>query len=439
MLTLDQGKDIIDIYGPHRARWPASDIPSMDQLSADPEFERYLKAQLKIDKQLAEWEEAIDGAQIDEDDMNLDEDDGDEDYDVPEGDGDDEEEEDHGQHQDSEDDEDDGIGPITLDERDLADMDSMFADAIQALIDNHATGNFNVFSRDRDKLVDIPVRDGTSTEDIDRSVAAAVGPLMKDLRRLIAARSQVRRIPGKRSGRLHAASLHRIKVGDDRVFSRKEEAQSLSTAITLLMDNSGSMSGSRLKLATETAYALGTVLNKLGIAFECIGFTSDYQNDKEWNNAVAEAARHHPIARVNPLVMPKFKAFDERWTIPVQQRFGHVFNGGRPCSMGDTPEGCGLEFAAKRLLQRPEERKILICMTDGEPGTAGSGVYNPGTYVAQSRRMVESIALAGVDVVGIGIQHAGPTNYYPNSLVIQNVSEMPKLLMGVLKKFLIGK
>jgi hypothetical protein len=52
--------------------------------------------------------------------------------------------------------------------------------------------------------------------------------------------------------------------------------------------------------------------------------------------------------------------------------------------------------------------------------------------------MVESIALAGVDVVGIGIQHAGPTRYYPHALVIQNIDEMPKLLMGVLKKFLIG-
>jgi cobalamin biosynthesis protein CobT len=433
MLTVDAAKDLIDTYGPHRARWPASEVPAIDALNrTDTEFRRYLKAQLKIDRQLNNWEEEIDGAQVDADD-ELEGEGGDEDVDTDLPD-DEDPGEDHGRDED----EDDGIGPIHLDERDLADMDQMFADAIQALIDNHATGNFNVFSRDLDRLVDIPVKDGTAVEPIDRAVAQAVGPLMKDLRRLIAARSQVRRIPGKRSGRLHAASLHRIKVGDDRVFSRKEEAVSLSTAITLLIDNSGSMSGPRMKLATETAYALGTVLNKLGIAFECIGFTTNGNPGRDYLDALHQASRKYPISRSLPLNMPKFKAFDERWTIPVQQRFAAVFGGQRPCQMNCTPEGCGLEFAAKRLLARPEERKILICMTDGEPGTQGSTGYVPGLYVNQSRKMVESIALAGVDVVGIGIQHAGPTNYYPNSLVIQNVAEMPKLLMGVLKKFLLG-
>jgi hypothetical protein len=436
MLTLDAAKDLIDTYGPHRARWPASEVPAIDALNrTDQDFRRYLKAQIKIDKQLNDWEEAIDGVEVEDDE--LDQQGGDEDFDgdTP----DDEEDDAAGTHED-EGDEDDGIGPIHLDERDLGDMDQMFADAIQALIDNHCTGNFNVFSRDLDRLVDIPVPAGTSTEPLDKAVASAVGPLMKDLRRMIASRSQVRRIPGKRSGRLHAASLHRIKVGDDRVFSRKEEAQSLSTAVTLLMDNSGSMGGTRLKLATETAYALGTVLNKLGIAFECIGFTCNSNPGRDYMDALnkATASQKYPIGRSMPLNMPQFKSFDERWTIPVQQRFGAVFNGGRPCSMGDTPEGCGLEFAAKRLVARPEQRKILICMTDGEPGTAGTIGYIPGIYVNHSRKMVESIALAGVDVVGIGIQHAGPTNYYPNSLVIQNVTEMPKLLMGVLKKFLIG-
>jgi hypothetical protein len=52
--------------------------------------------------------------------------------------------------------------------------------------------------------------------------------------------------------------------------------------------------------------------------------------------------------------------------------------------------------------------------------------------------MVRSIEAAGIDLVGIGIQHNGPTGYYSNSMVIQNVGEMPKLLMGVLKRFIVG-
>jgi cobalamin biosynthesis protein CobT len=329
----------------------------------------------------------------------------------------------------------------------MPDMDKLFADAIKGYLEETANGQFNVFSRDRDGFVDITVPEGTTTEAIDKAVAQAVGPLMKDLRRLIAARSQVRRIPGKRSGKLHAASLHRIKLGDDRVFSRKEESPSLNTAITLLIDCSGSMCGGSLKLATETAYALATVLNKLGIAFECIGFADGWAEGtyedheiQEWWAAVQEASKVHPIGRANPLMVPRFKSFEDRWTIPVQQRFAAVFDNERNVQMGSTPEGCGLEFAAKRLLQRTEDRRILICMTDGEPMCGG---YNQTgekgkTDYQHSRDMVKSIELAGIDIVGIGIQQDGPTRYYPRSLVINNVYEMPKLLMGVLKSFIIG-
>src|SRR5205085_645007 len=146
----------------------------------DTDFRRYLKAQIKIDSQLNNWEEAFDGAAI-EDDEDDDLDQADDQH--PDAD-DQPEDEDPGDQAEPDADEDDGIGPIHLDERDLADMDSMFADAIQALIDNHATGNYNVFTRDLDRLTDIVVPADTAVEPIDKAVQKAVGPLMKDLRRM---------------------------------------------------------------------------------------------------------------------------------------------------------------------------------------------------------------------------------------------------------------
>jgi cobalamin biosynthesis protein CobT len=137
--------------------------------------------------------------------------------------------------------------------------------------------------------------------------------------------------------------------------------------------------------------------------------------------------------------MPKFKSFDERWNIPTQKRFAANFQT-RTISMGMTPEGCGLEFAAKRLIARKEDRKILICMTDGAPGCHDMNYSNEAecSDLTHSKRMVKSIEAAGIDLVGIGIQHHGPTGYYSNSMVIQSIDEMPKLLMGVLKKFIVG-
>jgi cobalamin biosynthesis protein CobT len=489
MLTADDALDIIDIYGPNSKDWPGFARSDMDALIAsDEDVAAYLKRQKIIDDMLNGWEEDKDGARIEDDDLErsdeeqwpdmddeeLDEpaqpetsEDSDEQDEDQSGEGDEETDEDEqsggGDESDQDEDfsiappeddyedEDEGysepLPPLDVDPNDISDMDEMFEAKIKAFVDESADGQFNVFSRDRDGFVDIKVPEGTTLEPIDQAVARAVGPLMKDLRRMIAARSQVRRIPGKRSGKLHAASLHRIKLGDDRVFSRKEEAQSLNTAITLLIDCSGSMSGGSLRLATETAYALATVLNKLGIAFEAIGFADGWAQDsatpeeiRQWQEEAFEASKEHPLGRMQPLMVPKFKAFEDRWTIPVQQRFAAVFDDEYNVQMGSTPEGCGLEFAAKRLLQRSEDRKILMCMTDGEPMCFGynqTGAKEKSDY-QHSKDMVKSIELAGIDIVGIGIDHDGPTRYYPRSLVIHNVEEMPKLLMGVLKQFILG-
>jgi cobalamin biosynthesis protein CobT len=298
--------------------------------------------------------------------------------------------------------------------------------------------------------VDIVVPDGVNLEPLEQKVAKTTGPLQKDMRRLIAARSQVKRMPGMRSGRLHSPNLHRIMAGDDRVFTRREEAPSLDTAISLVIDCSGSMNGNRMVLATETAYAIGSVLARLNVAFECLGFTDNGSDPrvatKEYKQALAEADAIAKIIRPIPIVMPKFKTFDERWTQPTQRRFAHVFNQlgySDNCGfkMGSTPEGCGIEFAARRLVARPEQRKIMLVMTDGEPC---GHVYNPRgmedyhAYQRQSEQVVKAIAAAGIDLVGIGIQHNGPEGYYPHHMTIQDVSEMPKQLLQLLKKFMTG-
>jgi cobalamin biosynthesis protein CobT len=447
-LNINDAMDLIDIYGADEDLWPTRDRDMLkDMIANDEDFADYVKDVKRIDDMLANWEEADDGLDVGEtdDDGRSDRDD---DYDRDE----DEEFESAGMggpvmHDQDEDDD----TVIEINPERLKDMDEMFADAIQKAFSDADPSEFRVFTRDYDGIVDIDgVSDTTPIDKLDQAVAKSVGPLMKDLRRLIAARSQVKRVPGMRSGRLHGPNLHRILSGDDRVFTRREEAQSLDTAISLVVDCSGSMAGPRMQLAMQTAYALGSVLSRLGIQFECLGFTDNYGDprvtNKSYQKEVAAADKVAKIIRAVPIIMPRFKEFGERWTQPVMRRFASVFNagGGYGCGVpfGATPEGCGMEFAARRLIARKEARKIMIVMTDGEPG---GHVYEPRnmndhwSYKRQSGDMVKAIEAAGVDLVGIGIQHAGPTGYYTNSMVIQNLEEMPQQLLGLLKKFILGK
>lgn len=503
-LSIDEAKDLIDTHGPDEVFWPLAEKPILKQLiSNDPSFREYVEDAKWLEDMLANWEMIENGAEIDldldddaftpppigEDDSDdVDADDqanddigDDEDQDTDPGDdpdaaignsgglssrseddefgkGSDNNSVGHGLPPQSDGSEDEGedeeeepqpIVVVELDPEDIKDMDGMLTEFIRDQTSQLGEGEFRVFSRDYDELVDIKIPDHVSLEEIDKAVAQSTGPLQKDLRRMIAARSQARRHPGKRSGRLHAPNLHRILSGDDRVFFRKEEAPVLDTAITLLLDCSGSMEGERMKLATETAYAIATVLNRLNVPFECIGFTDRYNHpimkDKEFQRELVEADSIAKIIRAVPLAMPRFKTFDERWTHPIQRRFGHVFNrrGSHDCGIpwGSTPEGCGIEFAARRLLARGEKRKIMMVMTDGEPC---GHIYNPrypedgDAYQRHSEEMVKRVEASGVDLIGIGIQHSGPTDYYSNSMVINAVDEMPKKLMDLLKKFIVG-
>lgn len=493
-LSFDEAADLIDVYGPDETFWPSAEKPALRRLMAnDTAFRDYVEDAKWLESMLDNWSSSEDGATIDWNDDDFmpnaagptdsvdDQDDDtdsvddqddrndDEDHDdgpigsIPTGDGqnDAEVEEDMPGSgagsaapiptpSDGEDEDDDAPEIIELDPADIKDMDGMFQDFIRKQMEDADPTEFRVFTRDFDEMVDIKIPDHVSLEGIDQRVAQTTGPLQKDLRRMIASRSQVKRIPGMRRGRLHAPNLHRIMAGDDRVFTRRQEADSLDTAISLLIDCSGSMNGTRTVLAAETAYAIGSVLAKLGIAFECLGFTDNHYDPriatKEYQQQLSVADATAKIIRAIPIVMPKFKTFDERWTMPVQRRFAHVHNShgySDHCGykMGSTPEGCGLEFAARRLLARKEKRKILISMTDGEPG---GHVYNARghsdffAYQQQSINVVKSIEASGIDLVGVGIQHAGPQGYYANSMVINKVEEMPKQLLALLKRFIVG-
>lgn len=456
-LSTSEAMDVVDAYGPDRALWPQQYVTAMDHaIQRDPELADYIADTARVEAMLENWDEDDDGAQIDLSDLggNDDEDEEDEDdYDVSQ----------HGGGFDNtaggapqnEDDED---APEILevnvsDLQNLSDLDGHLTDLIRKEIElaGQQDDSWNVFTKDYDKILDVNPPASTPLVAIDQAVQATTGPLQKELRRLIAARTLSKRLPGLRRGKLHGANLHRILAGDDRVFFRRQEAPALDTAVTLLLDCSGSMGGPRLKLAVETAYALAAVFNRLGIAFECLGFTtanSTHPDYAEWNSKtyraeLDEAAQTATIHRHQPIAIPGFKTFDERWSPEVQRRFAYSFNSGgcyiAGVDMQGTPESCSNEFAARRLLQRKEQRKIMITMTDGEPTANPYNSYDPTLARRRSAQVTRMIESSGIDLIGIGIQHSAPTAYYKNSMVINDLSEMPTKLLALFKELLLGK
>lgn len=287
--------------------------------------------------------------------------------------------------------------------------------------------DYTAFTKDEDKIEVFDTDRMTIADnwipDLDEKVGSMVGPMQKEIERMMAAQSYSVNTAGHRSGRLHSPSLYRVLQGDARVFQRREIHSSKDTAVTLLIDNSGSMYGSRIVTAMEAAYVLGQTLERVNIASEILGFTTGYLSNKaqmQANNDKCRFDRYHTI------VMPIFKQFNERMSPVVKKRIvGQMHH---QVGMNTNTDGESLQYAAARLAPRREARKVLLVLSDGQPVGSNSGGHLKG--------VVDDLNKSGIETIGIGIQTNAVRSYYDRSLVLNRVEDLPSVVMGELKRIL---
>jgi cobalamin biosynthesis protein CobT len=315
-----------------------------------------------------------------------------------------------------------------------------FDSALSSIISNAASvaakeSSYLIYTKEGDIVEPLKVGSGydsTMLVELSDKVDHMVGPLQKDLERAIAARSLATWEAGRRSGRLHAANLARLAVDDGRVFRRRQESTSKDVAVELVVDVSGSMRGAKVHLATQAAYALSSVLERIGISNEVICFTTgrpavDYET---LNEEIRKIGRS--FTRIESLYMPILKGFNERLKTDVKERFGWLPNSR---ILRNNVDGECLEVAARRLLARREAGKVMIVLSDGAPNANGDA-YALATHL---KKVVGDIAKTGINIVGIGIMTDKVQKFYPKNLVINNVNELPDRVVRELKHLLLTR
>lgn len=335
-----------------------------------------------------------------------------------------------------------------------------FDNLMEAIISQEVTkeqldSEYVPYSRDFDEIDFLPTDHkfpDDATAKLEDSTRHMTGLLQKELERMMAARNRSAKVPGFRSGKLHGSSLHRVVAGDDRVFRRKHEIKTKATAVTLLVDNSGSMSGPKFDLAMLSAFALCAALTKINVPCEVLGFTTgfkwvgsgggymrgtrDYRKYDRWFREMAgemvgqqdkTGVEYH---RFEPIWMPIFKNFDEQFGLKQRERIACAKY--RPYLMGNV-DGESIRYAAHRLMQRQEERKVMIVLSDGQP--AFTSVKRAPE--ADLKRAVADVQRLGVETIGIGIMSNAVETFYDNYAVLHNASELPTEIMRQLKKILL--
>jgi cobalamin biosynthesis protein CobT len=260
--------------------------------------------------------------------------------------------------------------------------------------------------------------------------------LMKDLRRLLEERRRRYYVGGYKSGKINARTLWSVKVGNDRIFKKKNEIRDVNAAVSLLIDLSGSMSGTKVHVAMQSAYAFAMVLHQLKIPYEVYGFTTENTDPKmqtayeKFADGKDKAALDRIVNQNCPERVYAFKEFHENFDIYSKQAMTGA--GGSRVNLIQNEDSKHVQLALQRLAARPERMKSLFVFSDGVPAYCSKNPrasYDNLKYYGHNAK-----EKYGVDVYSIGIQSNSVQNFYKNYKVVQNIQELPNALFEFLRK-----
>lgn len=237
---------------------------------------------------------------------------------------------------------------------------------------------------------------------------------VNNVRLMIQAQMRTKIRTEQRTGRLNKRALVRpclppVDGGawNAKIFYKREEARKINTAVTVLVDVSGSMSGEKLACASQAACLLTNALAKaLRVPTEVIAFSFG----RGVQVGIVKAFEH-PIA----------SDADIAGGIWTTYRMSH----------GGNDDANALMFAYKRLLQRKEQKRMLIVLSDGSPADDPNG-GDPDNALTQVTDSIRNRKL--VELYGIGIMDRNVQRYYgKNAKTVTHLKDLEHVLIDTLR------
>jgi cobaltochelatase CobT len=224
-------------------------------------------------------------------------------------------------------------------------------------------------------------------------------------------------------GLLDAARLARVVVSPGHSLSYKIERDTefRDTVVSLLIDNSGSMRGRPIAIAAICGDILARTLERCGVSTEILGFTTRGWKGGQSREAWLSAGRPPNPGRLNDLRHIVYKRADEPYR-RSRRNLGLMMREGL---LKENIDGEALLWAHNRLIARPEERRILMVISDGAPVDDSTASANGGSYLERHlRQVIEWIEKRStVELIAIGIGH-DVTRYYSRAVTIMDADQL---------------
>ncbi len=305
--------------------------------------------------------------------------------------------------------------------------------------DNHDAERYQTYTNEFDEVIfseDLcdPEELSRLRQQLDQQLASLQGVVSRLANRL------QRRLLAKQTrswefdleeGILDAGRLTRVVVDPVHPLSFKMERDTnfRDTVVSLLIDNSGSMRGRPITVAAMSADILARTLERCGVKVEILGFTTrSWKGGFSREKWVNEGKPKTP-GRLNDLRHIIYKAADQPWR-RARKNLGLMLREGL---LKENIDGEALMWAHQRLVGRPEQRRVLMVISDGAPVDDATLSANPGNYL--ERHLRDAIDFienrSEVEITAIGIGH-DVTRYYRRAVTLIDAEELGGTMMNAL-------
>jgi cobaltochelatase CobT len=300
-----------------------------------------------------------------------------------------------------------------------------------SVLDDPEAFGYKVFTRAYDETVN--AEELCDADELDRlrafldkqlvSLHGAVARLANRLQRRLLAQQNRGWDFDLDEGMIDAARLARVIVDPMHplTFKQERDTKFRDTVVTLLLDNSGSMRGRPIMVAACCADILARTLERCGVKVEILGFTTRAWKGGHAREAWLNALKPPLPGRLNDLRHIVYKSADAPWR-RARRNLGLMMREGL---LKENIDGEALAWAHSRLLGRPEQRRILMMISDGAPVDDSTLSVNSGSYLERHLRQVidEIETRSPVELLAIGIGH-DVTRYYRRAVTVTDAEEL---------------
>ncbi|MDX8523141.1 cobaltochelatase subunit CobT [Mesorhizobium sp. MSK_1335] len=255
------------------------------------------------------------------------------------------------------------------------------------------------------------------------NLSGVVGRLANRLQRRLMAQQNRSWDFDLEEGYLDPARLVRVVIDPMQPLSFKQERDTKfrDTVVSLVLDNSGSMRGRPITVAATCADILARTLERCGVSVEILGFTTRAWKGGQAREKWLKDGKPPNPGRLNDLRHIIYKSADHPWR-RARRNLGLMMREGL---LKENIDGEALLWAHSRLIGRPEQRKILMMISDGAPVDDSTLSVNPGNYLERHLRAVIELieTRSPVELLAIGIGH-DVTRYYRRAVTIVDAEEL---------------